>query len=96
MSTTLFQSSKIQLPKSSLELLMEERKDMNTITTRYNVPESDGNSPNTDEEKQGRKHGHQLRTGGQERKCAFSHISTRAHRRTDQRTDGRTDGQSLL
>ena len=41
---------------------------------------------------QDRIHGHQLRTGGQERKCAFSHFSTRAHRRTD----GRTDGQSLL
>ena len=45
---------------------------------------------------QGWIHGHQLRTGGQERKCAFSHFSTRAHQRTDQRTDGRTDGQSLL
>ena len=30
------------------------------------------------EEEQGRIHGHQLRTGGQGRKCAFSHFSTRA------------------
>ena len=28
--------------------------------------------------KQGWIHGHQLRTGGQGRKCAFSHFSTRA------------------
>ena len=42
--------------------------------------------------KQGRIHGHQLRTGGQGRKCAFFHFSTRA----DGRTDQRTDGQSLL
>ena len=28
--------------------------------------------------KQGRIHGHQLRTGGQGSKCAFSHFSTRA------------------
>ena len=35
------------------------------------------------EKEQGRIHGHQLRTGGQERKCAFSHFLTRAHRRTD-------------
>ena len=40
---------------------------------------------------QGRIHGHQLRTGAQGRKCAFSHFSTRAHQRTNQRTDGRTD-----
>ena len=53
--------------------------------------------------KQGRIHGHQLRTGGQGRKCAFSHFSTRAwrtnrptNRPTDQPTDGQTDGQSLL
>ena len=44
--------------------------------------------------KQGRIHGHQLRTGGQERKCAFSHFSTRAHQRTNRRTDGRTDKAS--
>ena len=47
--------------------------------------------------KQGRIHGqYQLRTGGQGRKCAFSHFLTRVHGPTDQRTDGRTDGQSLL
>ena len=38
---------------------------------------------------QGRKHGHQLRTGGQGRKCAFSHFSTRSLR-TNGWTDGRT------
>ena len=32
---------------------------------------------------QGRIHGHQLRTGGQGRKCAFSLFSTRAHQRTN-------------
>ena len=41
---------------------------------------------------QGRIHGHQLRTAGQGRKCAFSHFSTRSPLRTDQWTDG----QSLL
>ena len=36
---------------------------------------------------QGRIHGqYQLRTGGQGRKCAFSHFSTRVHGRTDGRT----------
>ena len=40
--------------------------------------------------KQGRIHGHQLRTGGQGRKCAFSQFSTR-WLRTDRRTDGPTD-----
>ena len=47
--------------------------------------------------KQGRIHGHQLRTGGQGRKCAFSHFSTRwlrTDRRTDGPTDGRTDGRT--
>ena len=42
------------------------------------------------EGKQGRIHGHQLRTGGQGRKCAFSHFSTRSLRTngtTHQRTD---------
>ena len=42
------------------------------------------------EYKQGRIHGHQLRTGGQGWKCAFSHFLTR-WLRTDGRTDGRTD-----
>ena len=42
-------------------------------------------------EKQGRIHGHQLRTGGQGRKCAFSHFRTRSLP-----TDQRMDGQSLL
>ena len=46
------------------------------------------------QQKQGRIHGHQLRTGGQERKCAFSHISTRAHQRTNGPTDRRTDGRT--
>ena len=49
--------------------------------------------------KQGRIHGHQLRTGGQGRKRAFSHFSTWSlltDGRTDRRTDGPTDGQSLL
>ena len=50
--------------------------------------------------KQGRIHGqYQSRTGGQGRKCVFSHFSTRSpwtDRPTDGRTDGRTDGQSLL
>ena len=42
-------------------------------------------------DQQGRTHGqYQLWTGGQGRKCAFSHFSTRAHGRTDGRTDGRT------
>ena len=41
-------------------------------------------------DKQGRIHGHQLRTGGQGQKCAFSHFSTRAWR-TNRRTDGPTD-----
>ena len=48
---------------------------------------------------QGRIPGHQLRTGGQGRKCTFSYFSTRSLRtngRTDQPTNGRTDGQSLL
>ena len=46
----------------------------------------------TDEEKQARIHGqYQSRTGGQGRKCAFSHFQTRSPR-----TDGQTDGQSLL
>ena len=35
------------------------------------------------ERKQGRIHGHQLQTGGQGRKCAFSHFSTRVHGPTD-------------
>ena len=40
---------------------------------------------------QGRIHGHQLRTGGQGRKCAFPYFSTRVHGPpTNQRTDGRT------
>ena len=43
---------------------------------------------------QGRIHGHQLRTGGQGRKCAFPHLSTRVHRPTDQPTDGRTNKAS--
>ena len=42
--------------------------------------------------KQDRILGHQLRTGGQGRKCANSHFSTRA----DGPMDGPTDGQSLL
>ena len=43
------------------------------------------------EKEQGRIHGHQLRTGGQGRKCAFPHFSTRVHGPpTNQRTDGRT------
>ena len=43
-------------------------------------------------EQQGRIHGqHQLRTGGQGRKCAFSHFSTHVHWRMDQPTDGPTD-----
>ena len=48
-------------------------------------------------QKQGRIHGHQLRTGGQGWKYAFSHFSTRAWRTdrpTDQPTDGRTDKAS--
>ena len=48
---------------------------------------------------QGRIHGHQLRTGGQGRKCAFSNFSTRSLRTngpTDRPTYGPTDGQSLL
>ena len=56
-------------------------------------------------DEQGRIHGHQLRTGGQGRKCAFSHFPTRSLRTdgptdqrtngpTDQRTDGRTDKAS--
>ena len=36
---------------------------------------------------QGRIHGHQLRTGGQGRKCVFSHFLTRAYGRTDGRMD---------
>ena len=48
-----------------------------------------------EEEEQGRIHGqYQLRTGGQGRKCAFSHFSTRVHGPTNGRTDGRTDGQT--
>ena len=44
-------------------------------------------------EQQGRIHGqYQLLTGGQGRRCAFSHFSTRAYRPTD----WRKDGQSLL
>ena len=47
--------------------------------------------------KQGRIHGqYQLWTGGQERKCAFSHFSTCVHGRTDGRTNRPMDGQSLL
>ena len=45
------------------------------------------------DKKQGRIHGHQLRPGGQGRKCAFSHFSTRSlwtNGPTDRRTDGRT------
>ena len=42
---------------------------------------------------QGRIHGHQLRTGGQGRKCAFYHFSTRSLR-TDGPTDGPTDKAS--
>ena len=50
-------------------------------------------------DQQGRIHGqYQLRTGGQGRKCAFSHFSTRVHgptnRPTNRRTDGRTDKAS--
>ena len=38
--------------------------------------------------KQGRIHGqHELRSGGQGRKCAFSHSLTRGHRLTDRRMD---------
>ena len=48
-------------------------------------------SPQYQKCKQGRIHGQQLRTGGQERKCVFSHFLTRAHRRTDRPTDGWTD-----
>ena len=40
--------------------------------------------------KQGRIYGYQLRTGGQGRKCAYSHFSTRSLR-----TNGRTDGRTL-
>ena len=47
-----------------------------------------------EKKKQGRIHSHQLRMGGQERKCAFSHISTRAHPRTNGPTDGRMDGRT--
>ena len=44
---------------------------------------------------QGRKHGqNQLRTGGQGRKCAYSHFLTRANGRTDGRADGRMDKNS--
>ena len=43
--------------------------------------------------KQGRIHGHQLRTGGQGRKCVFSHFSTRSPP-TNQPTDQRTDKAS--
>ena len=47
---------------------------------------------------QGRIHGqYQSRTGGQRRKCVFSHFPTRSTRTdqpTDQRTDGRTDGRT--
>ena len=39
-------------------------------------------------------HGHQLRTGGQGRICAFSHFSTRVHGPTDQPTDRPTDGRT--
>ena len=50
--------------------------------------------------KQGWIHGqYQSRTGGQGRKCAFSHFPTRLPRTnqpTNQPTNGRTDGQSLL
>ena len=42
---------------------------------------------------QGRIHGHQLRTGGQGRICAFSHFSTRAYGRTNGPTDQRTVGR---
>ena len=48
--------------------------------------------------KQGRIHGqHQSRTGGQGRKCVFSHFSTRAwwtDQPTDRPTDRPTDGQT--
>ena len=44
--------------------------------------------------KQGRIHGHQLRTGGQGRKGAFSHFSTRSPLRTNRPTDRRTDKAS--
>ena len=50
-----------------------------------------GQEAGKEEEEQGRIHGHQLRMGGQGRKCAFSHFSTRWLR-----TDQQTDGQSLL
>ena len=43
---------------------------------------------------QGWIHGHQLRTGGQERKCAFSHFLTQSPWRTDGPTDGWTDKAS--
>ena len=44
-------------------------------------------------EEQGRMHGqHQLRTGGQGRKCKFSHFSTRVHGWTDRRTNQQPDG----
>ena len=48
--------------------------------------------------KQGRIHGHQLRTGGQGRICAFSHFSTCVHgpkdRPTNQPTNRPTDGRT--
>ena len=40
---------------------------------------------------QGRIHGHQLRTGGQGRKCAFSHFSTQSPLRTNQPTNQPTN-----
>ena len=44
---------------------------------------------------QGRIHGqYQLRTGGQGRKCPFSHFLTRAHGPTDGPTYGPTDGRT--
>ena len=51
-----------------------------------------------EEEEQGRIHGqYQSRTGGQGRKCTFSHFPTRSPRTdrpTDRPTDGRTDEAS--
>ena len=49
---------------------------------------------NLSELKQGRIHGHQLRTGGQGRKCMFPHFSTRVHWPTDQPTNRQTDKAS--
>ena len=49
----------------------------------------DDEDEDEDEKEQGRIHGYQLRTGGQGRKCAFFHFSTR-WLWTDGPTNGRT------